>query len=126
MFVTPGVMVDGKLVTNNLVDINLGIRILLGSSYYEDWEERRCSLKTRSSRQPGRQAPSVEPNHHPRPQKRDFNGNYTWVMSPRWYRQADRELSGAGYRRGARSRGFGQPRLSDWWISATSKPQATA
>ena len=21
----------------------------------------------------------------PRPQKRDFNGNYTWVMSPRWY-----------------------------------------
>ena len=37
MFVTPGVIVDGKLVTNNLVDINLGIRILLGSSYYEDW-----------------------------------------------------------------------------------------
>ena len=30
MFVTPGVVVDGKLVTNDLVDINLGIRILLG------------------------------------------------------------------------------------------------
>ena len=39
MFVTPGVVVDGKLVTTNLVDINLGIRILLGSSYYEDWAE---------------------------------------------------------------------------------------
>ena len=25
----------GELVTTNLVDINLGIRILLGSSYYE-------------------------------------------------------------------------------------------
>ena len=37
MFVTPGVVVDGKLVTNDLVDINLGIRILLGHSYYEDW-----------------------------------------------------------------------------------------
>ena len=37
MFVTPGVVVDGELVTTNLVDINLGIRILLGSSYYEDW-----------------------------------------------------------------------------------------
>ena len=30
MGVTPGVVVDGKLVTNDLVDINLGIRILLG------------------------------------------------------------------------------------------------
>src|SRR5207253_458155 len=37
MYVTPGVVVDGELVTHNLVDINLGIRILLGSSYYEDW-----------------------------------------------------------------------------------------
>src|SRR3954449_12629715 len=39
MYVTPGVIVDGKLVTNNLVDINVNIRILLGSSYYEDWAE---------------------------------------------------------------------------------------
>jgi hypothetical protein len=38
MFVTPGVIVDGKLVTNDLVKINLGIRILLGSSFYDDWE----------------------------------------------------------------------------------------
>src|SRR5215469_15423901 len=30
MFVSPGVVVDGQLVTNSLVDINLGIRILLG------------------------------------------------------------------------------------------------
>ena len=40
MFVTPGVVVDGKLVTNDLVKINLGIRILLGSSFYEDWDGR--------------------------------------------------------------------------------------
>src|SRR6478609_5360606 len=38
MFVTPGVVVDGTLVTTDLVKINLGIRILLGSSYYEDWD----------------------------------------------------------------------------------------
>ena len=41
MYVTPGVVVDGKLVTNDLVDINLGIRILLGHSFYDDWAERR-------------------------------------------------------------------------------------
>ena len=37
MFVTPGIVIDGELLTTNLVDINLGIRILLGSSYYDDW-----------------------------------------------------------------------------------------
>jgi len=33
MYVTPSVIVDGKVVTNDLVQINLGMRILLGSSY---------------------------------------------------------------------------------------------
>ena len=41
MFVTPGVIVDGKAVTHDLVNINLNIRILLGSSYYDDWAEDR-------------------------------------------------------------------------------------
>src|ERR1700722_12018449 len=40
MGVTPGVIVDGKLVTNDLVEINLGIRILLGHSFYDDWEDQ--------------------------------------------------------------------------------------
>ena len=40
MGVTPGVVVDGKLVTNDLVKINLGIRILLGHSFYDDWEDQ--------------------------------------------------------------------------------------
>ena len=38
-FVTPGIVVDGELVTTNLVDINLGLRILLGHSFYDDWEQ---------------------------------------------------------------------------------------
>jgi hypothetical protein len=46
MYVTPGVIVDGKAVTNNLVDINLGIRILLGSSFYDDWEHDEMFVKT--------------------------------------------------------------------------------
>src|SRR3982751_2989116 len=45
MFVTPGVVVDGKLVTTNLVDINLGLRILLGSSYYDDCQEGETFVK---------------------------------------------------------------------------------
>jgi hydrogenase large subunit len=87
MYVTPGVVVDGELVTNNLVDINLNIRILLGSSYYDDWQ----GSETFVARDP---LGNPVDKHHPwnqttlpRPQKRDFGGNYTWVMSPRWFDQ---------------------------------------
>ena len=50
MFVTPGVVVDGKLVTNNLVDINLGMRILLGHSFYDDWEGRATRSSSTATR----------------------------------------------------------------------------
>ncbi len=65
MFVTPGVVVDGKLVTTDLVEINLGIRILLGSSFYDDWEDQEIFVTQRSARQPGRPAPPLEPAHPP-------------------------------------------------------------
>ena len=45
MYVTPGVVVDGELVTTDLVDINLNIRILLGSSYYDDWQSAETFVK---------------------------------------------------------------------------------
>jgi hydrogenase large subunit len=84
MYVTPGVVVDDKLVTTDLVDINLNIRILLGSSYYDGWENGEKFVKIDPLGNP------VDQNHPwnqttiPRPQKRDFAGKYTWVMSPRW------------------------------------------
>ena len=50
MFVTPGVVVDDELLTTSLKDINLGIRIMLGSSYYDDWtNEETSSRRTRSA-----------------------------------------------------------------------------
>ncbi|GAA1424889.1 nickel-dependent hydrogenase large subunit [Streptomyces thermospinosisporus] len=85
MFVTPGVIVDGKLVTNDLTEINLGIRILLGSSYYEDWEGQEQFVTRDPLGNP------VDPRHPwnqhtlPAPQKRNFDDKYSWVMSPRWF-----------------------------------------
>ncbi len=85
MFVTPGIVVDGELVTNDLVDINLGIRILLGSSYYDDWQNEETFVKTDPLGNPVDKRHPWNQTTTPRPQKRDFNGNYTWVMSPRWF-----------------------------------------
>ena len=85
MYVTPGIVVDGKLITTDLVDINLGIRILLGSSFYDDWQGDEVFVKADPLGNP------VDPRHpwnqttRPKPQKRDFAGRYTWVMSPRWF-----------------------------------------
>jgi hydrogenase large subunit len=89
MFVTPGVVVDGKLVTNDLVKINLGLRILLGHSYYEDWQREEMLVR----RDPlGNLVDRRHPwNVHtiPAPKKRDFSGQYSWVMSPRWFDGTD-------------------------------------
>src|SRR6202451_246051 len=45
MFVTPGIVVDGKLVTHDLVDINVNISILLGSSYYDEWKSSQTFVE---------------------------------------------------------------------------------
>ena len=85
MFVTPGVVVDGKLVTTDLVQINLDLRILLGSSFYEDWQETGDVFvpKDPLGNPVDRRHPWNQTTQ-PKPQKRDFAGKYTWVMSPRW------------------------------------------
>ncbi len=85
MFVTPGVVVDGELVTTDLVDINLGIRILLGSSYYDDWNNGEVFVKNDPLGNPVDHRHPWNQTTTPRPQKRNFNDKYTWVMSPRWY-----------------------------------------
>jgi hydrogenase large subunit len=86
MYVTPGIVVDGELVTTNLVDINLGIRILLGSSYYEDWENEETFVTHDPLGNPVDKRHPWNQTTIPKPQKRDLNGgNYSWVQSPRWY-----------------------------------------
>lgn len=84
-YVTPGIIVDGRVVTNDLVEINLGMRILLGSSYYDDWQDQPIRVATDPLGNP------VDPRHpwnhdtFPHPQARDLAGKYSWVTSPRWF-----------------------------------------
>ena len=85
MFVTPGIVVDGRLVTTDLVQINLGIRILLGQSFYEDWENQPLFVTHDPLGNPVDRRHPWNQHTIPRPQKRDFGGKYTWVMAPRWF-----------------------------------------
>jgi hydrogenase large subunit len=85
MFVTPGIVVDGKLVTNDLVKINLGIRILLGHSFYEDWDGQEVFVDKDPLGNPVDRRHPWNQHTIPRPAKRDFDGAYSWTMSPRWF-----------------------------------------
>ncbi len=89
MYVTPGIIVDGKAVTHDLVDINLNIRILLGSSYYDNWENQETFVKNDPLGNPVDKLHPWNQTTIPKPQKRDFDENYTWVMSPRWYHEGE-------------------------------------
>src|SRR6195256_1885288 len=91
MFVTPGVVVDGELVTTNLVDINLGIRILLGSSYYEDWTNETTFVDRDPLGNPVDKRHPWNQTTIPSPQKREMQpgGKYSWTMSPRWLHQGE-------------------------------------
>ena len=84
MYVTPSVIVDGEIVTNDLVKINLGIRILLGSSFYEGWDTAEKFVEKDPLGNPVDQLHPWNQITIPKPQKRDFTNKYTWVMSPRW------------------------------------------
>jgi hydrogenase large subunit len=85
MYVTPGIVVDGKLITTDLVDINLGIRILLGSSFYDDWEEEETFVHEDPLGNHVDQRHPWNQTTLPKPQKRNLeHGPYSWVMSPRW------------------------------------------
>jgi len=85
MYVTPGIVLDGKLITTDLIEINLGIRILLGSSFYDDWVEGEPFVKRDPLGNPVDMRHPWNQTTTPRPQKRDFAKNYTWVVSPRWF-----------------------------------------
>ena len=84
MYVTPGIVLDGELRTTDLVDINVGMRILLGSSFYKDWHGKEQFVDKDPL------GNKIDPRHPwnqttiPKPEKRDFQSKYTWVMSPRW------------------------------------------
>jgi hydrogenase large subunit len=63
------------------------MRILLGSSFYKDWESKERFVDKDPLGNP------IDPRHPwnqttiPKPEKRDFQSKYTWVMSPRWLDQ---------------------------------------
>ena len=85
---TPGVIVDGTLVTTNLHNINMGIEEFVEHSYYEEWtgSGQRQRFLTDPAGLP------LSPYHpwnkitKPRPTGQNWKEKYTWDTAPRWDR----------------------------------------
>lgn len=81
---TPGVVVDGKLVTTKLRDLNVGLEEFIEHSYYEPWHEQ--PFKTDPMGAP------LSPNHPwnkstiPRPGVQNWKERYSWSTTPTWDR----------------------------------------
>lgn len=81
---TPGVIIDGKLVTTNLQQLNAGMEEFIEHSYYEQWNHPR--FKTDLAGIP------ISPNHPwnketlPKPGKQSWRDRYTWDTCPTWDR----------------------------------------
>jgi hydrogenase large subunit len=107
---------------DDLVDINLGIRILLGSSYYDDWDDQKMFVTHDPLGNPvDRRHPWNQTRSRGR-RSATSNGNYTWVMSPRWF--DGRATSWRSTPAAGRWRGSGPRRSPASWTSATSRRPA--
>lgn len=81
---TPGILLDGELVTTSLKQVNLGLEEFVEHSYYEKWEGQR--MKTDPLGNP------LSPNHPwnkdtlPKPNQQSWRDRYSWDTTPTWDR----------------------------------------
>jgi hydrogenase large subunit len=81
---TPGVLIDGELVTTNLQDINVGMEEFVEHSYYESWNGHPFETDPLGA--------PLSPHHPwnketiPKPGKQSWRDRYTWDTCPTWDR----------------------------------------
>ncbi len=81
---TPGVLVNGEVVTTNLREINAGMEEFVEHSYYEKWNGHRYQTDPLGM--------PLSPNHPwnketiPKPGKQSWRDRYSWDTCPTWDR----------------------------------------
>lgn len=110
---TPGVVIDGELVTTRLTDINIGWEEFVEHSYYEDWAGDRYQTDELGN--------PLSPHHQwnkrtlPKPDEKNWKDRYSWATSPRW----DRHVVEAGAYVRLFTTGLAQRRKPSEYIEST-------
>ena len=81
--VTPGIIIDGKLITNDLMEIQVGVQEYVTHSYYEETKIAEIPVDPM-----GNKLTKDHPWNEdtlPKPGKeKDWANKYTWAKTPRW------------------------------------------
>ena len=87
---TPGAIIDGKLVTTNLQNLNLGIEEFIEHSFYKEWTNGENNGMQHATDPLGAPLSPFHPWNKqtlPSPGGQNWREKYTWATSPRWDRQ---------------------------------------
>jgi len=86
---TPGAVLNGRLQTTSVVDIDIGVEEFVDSSFYDDWTGQSQPLLTTdplgnavSARHPWNKQTL------PKPANADLRGKHSWSTAPRWRNNA--------------------------------------
>jgi hydrogenase large subunit len=83
---TPGVIIQGDLVTTRLQDINIGVEEFVDHSFYEQWNSHR--FKTDPAGNPLSPYHAWNKDTKPKPEGQNWKERYTWDTAPRWDRMS--------------------------------------
>jgi hydrogenase large subunit len=79
----PGIIIDGKLVTSDLVEMQVGVQETVTHSYYDD--TAKVEFPKDSLGNPLTKDHPWNENTKPHPGKeKDWENKYTWAKTPRW------------------------------------------
>ena len=85
---TPGVVVNGELVTTDLESMDIGIEEFVSHSFYEEWTDGSNHVPYRTSPTGAPLSPYHMWNKEtiPKPGKTSWKDRYSWDTAPRWDR----------------------------------------
>jgi hydrogenase large subunit len=88
---TPGVIVDGELVTTSLQALNIGVEEFVEHSFYEDWTDGNGDGARFQTDPAGNPLSPYHPWNKetiPKPSGTSWKDKYSWSTAPRWDRLA--------------------------------------
>ncbi|UCG55017.1 MAG: nickel-dependent hydrogenase large subunit, partial [Dehalococcoidia bacterium] len=82
--INPGIIIDGKLITTDLVEINVGVNEFVAHSYYDETKRAEISSDPLGNKlnkdHPWNEETSAKPG-----KEKDWDHKYTWAKTPRWH-----------------------------------------
>jgi hydrogenase large subunit len=81
--VSPGVIIDGNLVTHDLIEINVGVQEMVERSYFDEWDGPRMGEDPSGNALTKYHPWNKDTNPAPGGYKQ-WDGKYSWGTSVRW------------------------------------------